>query len=1011
MRGSYSGCVRKNLKTWITLVILLQCIIVLVYLDVTKSVTSPSLLSLLRRSVLGAEDSPLDTRLVVTSGGHIATSRNHTTTDDIDLERRKEEQKNIVIPSAFGPKAGYNTKDNLLYNDRITDERHSDSQRSKPWVFKENHENKSLDADKNKLVFKVHNPSIAKPMTVPSKDVGQETLQSEQTIPWKYRSLNGDLNREKPNKINEDLIRKTVESIIFKDKIPSNKKKDTGQNGQNVGFNEAIHDTEYSIGSGERGKSGKGGVYRGGANGGRDALNKVAGWDKRIKGEPPSAKSNHEYHNSMISNQKYYGNLESADDIKLPSNHGPSSLGNKQYHKAIWDKHLSGIRVSGNAEIKDSPGDDATKNEVLQPDDYTEILESGGRPPDSIVHVRVTGKKVPGRNGNDGSQLPDNGFPEKSQEFSAHRIFQRPAKENVLSEGTQGDAERLFYTGNGDESVVRRVGQGVKGYGVKDESKGNIVGMDLDNAQEGAPPALGGNMKGGWYPDQQQADTRPVGIQAPGMAPLFLGKDVFNASHQGVGLHLQETTTPPALVLQKQRSDTKIETLPDRHTSKVLPQIGDIHSFNNARIVNASDQYHKLVNTTTPRPPTYIRPTKAGGSVRQKGESVTDFLRRRVFQLPDPVSTESLFMKEGSLSCHSEGTIISSGRPQIQNRSYITPSLSCRCKFEWHGTNCSIPDMYYFSSGSGFLRGTRPRTHFRRIINALAFNVEFELLEARLYELNDVVDVFVIFESNFSNYGEPKPLRLLQRLQKGYLKDFHHKIVYIMRDYFPDGGKENGWMVDEHMRTFIGREGLSRVTNTRPDDLFIYTDADELPSRDALQFLRLHDGYPEPFGFSLRWSVFGFFWKQYEPTRIYAGCTLSMMRYVFQYSAFELRAGDYFTKHSALIQSYVKSGGNVYEWHLGESGFPAGWHCSWCLPPEGIQIKLKSAINADFPRWGDYPQKLKLDYIRSLIKNGVWFDDQMRFDSQTDADHDDHYAPKYLLEHYKIYSVLLDLPT
>ena len=30
----------------------------------------------------------------------------------------------------------------------------------------------------------------------------------------------------------------------------------------------------------------------------------------------------------------------------------------------------------------------------------------------------------------------------------------------------------------------------------------------------------------------------------------------------------------------------------------------------------------------------------------------------------------------------------------------------------------------------------------------------------------------------------------------------------------------------------------------------------------------------------------------------------------------------------------------------------AGYHCSWCLSPEGISVKLHSAIHQDFLRWG-----------------------------------------------------------
>ena len=50
-----------------------------------------------------------------------------------------------------------------------------------------------------------------------------------------------------------------------------------------------------------------------------------------------------------------------------------------------------------------------------------------------------------------------------------------------------------------------------------------------------------------------------------------------------------------------------------------------------------------------------------------------------------------------------------------------------------------------------------PRNNTRRIINALTYNMEHELLEARINDLFDVVDVFLILESNFSYHGDVKP--------------------------------------------------------------------------------------------------------------------------------------------------------------------------------------------------------------------------------------------------------------
>ena len=69
----------------------------------------------------------------------------------------------------------------------------------------------------------------------------------------------------------------------------------------------------------------------------------------------------------------------------------------------------------------------------------------------------------------------------------------------------------------------------------------------------------------------------------------------------------------------------------------------------------------------------------------------------------------------------------------------------------------------------------------------------------------------------------------------------------------------------------------------------------------------------------------------------------------------------------------------IQEWAAGGTGKDvAGWHCSWCFDVDGIRTKLVSAMNADFPRWGDYPAKQNASYIKRLIAQGIWFDDVSR---------------------------------
>jgi len=90
----------------------------------------------------------------------------------------------------------------------------------------------------------------------------------------------------------------------------------------------------------------------------------------------------------------------------------------------------------------------------------------------------------------------------------------------------------------------------------------------------------------------------------------------------------------------------------------------------------------------------------------------------------------------------------------------------------------------------------------------------------------------------------------------------------------------------------MSQSALKRIINLRDDDIFFSFDADEIPKKEVLiafsnskskvsfndvfinfkviLFLRLHDGFPSPILFNLRWSIFTFNWKH-----IFNGATMT----------------------------------------------------------------------------------------------------------------------------------------
>lgn len=339
-------------------------------------------------------------------------------------------------------------------------------------------------------------------------------------------------------------------------------------------------------------------------------------------------------------------------------------------------------------------------------------------------------------------------------------------------------------------------------------------------------------------------------------------------------------------------------------------------------------------------------------------------------------------------------------------------SSTCTCKKNWHGLHCSIPDAVYHSSlPRKFLHSLKLRKIPRRIISGFPFNMEFEMIETRFAEMGDLVDAFIIQESNYTAYGDPKPLRLLRYLQGKHnlTKSILCKIVYVFLDFFPSEAYYDGWIIDSLQKRFVGSQGIyNQLKYFRHDDIVILSDADELQAKETILFLKIHDGYPESFGYNYRWHIYGYFWLQKELlTSLNAGMTMGMLTHVVGLKHFDhLRSFNKVQQlHGTELNTYMKAGGLVSNWRFGSAEYPAGWHCSWCLSPEGIRDKLISAQNGDFPRWGDYTEKLNLTYISSLIKHGKWFNGNGKFIAVNR--NDPMYAPSHVLYHPINYKHLL----
>ncbi|XP_018019138.1 beta-1,4-mannosyl-glycoprotein 4-beta-N-acetylglucosaminyltransferase [Hyalella azteca] len=370
------------------------------------------------------------------------------------------------------------------------------------------------------------------------------------------------------------------------------------------------------------------------------------------------------------------------------------------------------------------------------------------------------------------------------------------------------------------------------------------------------------------------------------------------------------------------------------------------------------------------------------------------------------------------LICYGEGT-------DLEKMKTIVNASSCLCKQRYYGADCGLPDAIWNSpyGQTNNHDNLKRRQVPRRVINGLPLLNEVALLEARVNDLAGAVDLFLLAESNYSAHGDPKKLYIKQKLEDGFLREFHHQILHVFVGFFPTRGKTDNWYADQYLRVYMGKMGIPRISGIRDDDLFILNDADEMPSREVVMFLKLYDGYTEPVALALRWSIYGFFFKNLAAenavtrllnnrkeltTTVSAVATMGLVTKVLENDPFMIR-GRLTNAKSELLAAYNRQyPGLVNLWTAGGVDHYCGWHCSWCFSPEGIVLKLDSAQAGDKPRWGDYPEKHDLAYLADLIKYGGWFDGS--HNTKLVPPDEVFYAPPFLLKHATRFQSILIHP-
>jgi hypothetical protein len=117
-----------------------------------------------------------------------------------------------------------------------------------------------------------------------------------------------------------------------------------------------------------------------------------------------------------------------------------------------------------------------------------------------------------------------------------------------------------------------------------------------------------------------------------------------------------------------------------------------------------------------------------------------------------------------------------------------------------------------------------------RVFDCFTFFNEIDILELRLRELGDCVDIFVIVEANHTHTNKPK--EFLFEKNKDRYAQWLDKIRYIKVTDMPIAA--NAWTNENFQRNAISR-GLGDI---EADDLILVSDVDEIFRTDSIEYCK-----------------------------------------------------------------------------------------------------------------------------------------------------------------------------
>lgn len=233
-----------------------------------------------------------------------------------------------------------------------------------------------------------------------------------------------------------------------------------------------------------------------------------------------------------------------------------------------------------------------------------------------------------------------------------------------------------------------------------------------------------------------------------------------------------------------------------------------------------------------------------------------------------------------------------------------------------------------------------------KIFDCFMFYNELDILEIRFKELYDAVDYFVIVEATTTHTGKPKPLFYLENKER--FAKYNDKVIHYITNFKEDYSfakyihqKTDAWFKENYQRECIQ---IPLKFKAEENDIILLTDADEIPKRDFIEFIRDSGDRLEPnSSYSMEMTLY-YYTIEYTTKRLWP------LAKIFKYSLM---------KHRHLLSDI-----------RGEASpkiANAGFHLSYFGDVNFIKTKVESFAESE-----EYQsEKKSVEWLKSCYEAGV----------------------------------------